>query len=1148
MDKTASSGTSQSTLSTSSPPNVQVEQPVQLEATSLLQPQQESVYGGAQPAPLPITSRRVTPTETATQPKPTSLGLTSQVGIWLDRNLPLIYQKAEALKQKTEKLDRKANTPQNRHHYAGEACKLYKEHIELIAEYFDHLDTYPDEPVFLKQHAQGKPCHSRSELAYERMHSAILLQLEQLYSLPRNFAFNCDIVKAFEAQLTQRSPYAFANNSVIRAIGTKTPDQMICQMLRLTECLFQCSEFTRKDHSPEEKLNLPAQYLIDTGFTLGMLRSQGISVEAQLEESRANCVRMSSFLDKVDDYMLEVALKDQSDIQHWYITGSLRFSYFLRHPSTTCRLLFHLSALSKPPPEEDLVALLTVLTDLIEKTRGVWTPFQAAVFYLQDHGWLDDKPDIPEVRIFKELLEAVKRTSAISYPPELCILQTPAPVPPEQWMPVPCPSQFRGNCKPTKARHYYSLPAINDLWSDILTLPCMSVHLPAIPKAIGQYLSTVSDSPKLKEMSNRAHRLWEQVSNVDGAQKEHQNSRPVATPWVKAAKKVIEEYESYLKTHPQERLLICGDASFNKKHNKRSHELLKAHYNLQHLSFLYHRGLFGTQFLHNDISDLCQKALIEKNSEKKAKKIDLAASFFSQLQHTYTEIIATRFLLARCYLAHKWQTKELATFVEETSQEMLDCIADFHQIILEIERIAKPDQQDQCKCLINRLKKCLAEGPLYKNIALPSKIWPAINPEIAPDWATMSFCIQLLASPEETTCTLESLDKIEGVVTCPHDLQHPLFQILTERFEALSSRITPQSPPHDVDKVYEELYAVSQSLCHGFLLKQWFDLLANCNGNLPPACDLLSLVRQHQPAIDQHFTERQKQAEQTKLALIEELEQATTPKQPAKRKTRSSFTPVTAACWEAPKSTRKARVKVISEEEQLLSAAENMIVRIPDAAIKELKKLQVRFQEQPNLQVRMFVGLAEAALMKLEPCLEKIISLDTKAEKFCLLLQIAQTTEPYKFSDTHFYGTMVKEFQKVPAICEELKALLDTTIPHISALHQKVASQQVDADIKKLVDEHCTKALATSQKAARVVIQLSLCIQQRKNLNAKRSEFLSRNPEIVKTRPKTAEDSAKPAKEVFPEAEQSLQETQNVLSRLVKITQASTSPSGASRY
>ena len=719
MEKAAGSGTGQSTLPTNSS-TVQTEQPVLLEAASVsvLSVPQEAAHESTQPVAQPIATRSITPSQAAASLKPDSLRQTSQVSIWLDRNLPLIYQKAEALKQQTEHFYAQAGLTSNRPDHIREAKELYKEHFELLDEYFNHLDKHPDEQAFLVQYAQGKPCHSRSELAYEQIHSAILLQLENLYSLPQNFSFNFDIANAFETQFKATMqgaaiqlysmlagavqplalvpaiapPILLSNDPVMEVISTRAPDRMIYQMLRLTECLFQCSGFNRTDTSLEKKLPDLSRYLINIGLTLSTLKQAGIPIERQLESAIRQCTRMSDLLDKVDDYMLNVVFKDNPRAQFWCITGSLRFSYFLRPPTSTCRLLYHLDSYTTPS-EEELTTLLRTLMDLIEKSRSEWTPFQAAVFCLQDQGWINDKPDIPAIQAFKELLEAVRSSPEITYPPELCVLQTPAPIPAEKWMSAPCPSQFQGSCQATKTLRYYSLPAIKHLWSDILALPCMSASLPAIDQNISHYLCT-GPNTKLKEISDKAHKLWETVANIDGAKKEHQNSQQTKRPtaWIKSAKAVTYEYKKYLDTHLQERLLVHGAASFNKKHNSRVQRLLEAHYHLQHLSFLYHRGLFGTQAVRSEITQLCQKALEEKKPTAQAEKISHAVSAFSKFQQDYAEIIAGRFLLAHCFLAQQWQTKEVAVFVEETSQDMLDCIADCYQIILEIEQSATHEQ------------------------------------------------------------------------------------------------------------------------------------------------------------------------------------------------------------------------------------------------------------------------------------------------------------------------------------------------------------------------------------------------------------------------------------------------------------------------
>ena len=395
------------------------------------------------------------------------LELNSQEGQWLDRPLGELYKEALEYYSRNKKImELKASsglTAENKHL----ANQLYSDCHTLRRKYCTHLQRHPDEAQCLKELGSGRPARTPSEKAFLHMHEYILLMTVHYLSVS-----DCD----FDILDNLRAGYAQAyspdkaqdmydpSNLVQKTVARTGIGEDMSQQLMLFDLLFSMQEAFLDVLPLSHYEPVFAQFLANASGSLQVLDSLNIPLDQHLETAQRSTTLTGDVHDRTDEYMLKTVLQGKPTEQLSYITYSLRFTAYLRHPSCACRVLHALSTLELAPTADELERLFIQMTQIARKflpaelasTQPNWNPVIPALFYLVDQTWLSKYMDIPEAKEFNDTMAELRLRHLSFYPSEQHkISEPPALKAPKNWSPKHAAGSDCFSKIPEKAQNQY---------------------------------------------------------------------------------------------------------------------------------------------------------------------------------------------------------------------------------------------------------------------------------------------------------------------------------------------------------------------------------------------------------------------------------------------------------------------------------------------------------------------------------------------------------------------------------------------------------------------------------------------------------------------------------------------------------------------
>ena len=564
----------------------------------------------------------------------------------------------------------------------------------------------------------------------------------------------------------------------------------------------------------------------------------------------------------------------------------------------------------------------------------------------------------------------------------------------------------------------------------------------------------------------------------------------IAIQWREDVQKLLANYEAYLRENLQEQALLHSSGMITAVKKKAMlHNLMQAHYHLQHLSFLRNTGVIRTRKCICDCISHCRAVFSEPDKEKRHKLIETALHTASSLQEQCLRVVTSRLQVMVCQCSANFAEKQVFIFISDAGRDLLlgmrDSIDLFHQLECLSTILPETDRQ----AMLVSLRSELFHGLLYKNSALALEIWPRYHPQMAIETREELLCIQMILFPEKTVEVLEKLDAIDSSLEPIHNkLKSVLFQTLTANFNKNASTAEPASTEAVLLSIQQ---AIFKSFCDGWLLRQWFDFVRDCDGEPASYEHLLQQIQGYHRVLtfktSAYQREKEKQQKELEVSLVGTVNLAKVPKVPKVSK-KPAFQPRKSAIWE-PAEPKDNTGPVISEEDRLFIPIEKEISERPLWVIDTFNDLIKEYKDNSVYCVRARVNQASAALVLLMPMLTRLTHFKKRAEKFCSKSTAALDRNNGEFVSHKLYKNIRRDFNAISDICQQLEELLPLTHHYIAEVNCIAVGIGGDDCSIMMASSCCKEAEVLMKEAFEVASLLKRCVDLRTCMLKKQLEY-----------------------------------------------------------
>ena len=229
---------------------------------------------------------------------------------------------------------------------------------------------------------------------------------------------------------------------------------------------------------------------------------------------------------------------------------------------------------------------------------------------------------------------------------------------------------------------------------------------------------------------------------------------------------------------------------------------------------------------------------------------------------------------------------------------------------------------------------------------------------------------------------------------------------------------------------------------------------------------------------------------------------------------------------------------VFTDEDLLFQPIEQLSLVEPETAVAALNNI-LATHTFLNYHIRARVGLAEIARQQLTPHLERLKYLGAQSNKFSKQLTDAMEP-PYTFKNHDFYGEMIRHFEALPLVCQNLSALLAKYHQYIIDLKHIPTDLVEQTGQLEMVLESCQKVEIMIQGARNTLDTIDLCLVLRKQLNGKRTLYQRENPAVQAEGSKVKPEQRQRTSDIFAIAQQHLSGISQQLHHLENLTLVST--------